>query len=89
VPAQQQSPFSPVDIVGQVLSVAGAQASRVVQPGAAAALATTFGFPLGLTCIVLAFVLIQGWIDARDPKLRHAPRTLADTTIRFREENEL
>jgi hypothetical protein len=51
--------------------------------------ATTFGFPLGLTFIVLAFVLIQGWIDARDPKLRHAPRTLADTTIRFREENEL
>jgi hypothetical protein len=75
--------------VGHVLSLAGGQASRVVQPGAAAAVATTFGFPLILTLAVLAFVLIQGWIDARDPKLRYAPQTLADTIIRFREENEL
>ena len=33
----------------------------------------TFAFPLSLTILVLIFLLIQGEIDRRDPKLAFAP----------------
>ncbi|MDQ3951967.1 MAG: hypothetical protein M3279_03220, partial [Actinomycetota bacterium] len=33
----------------------------------------TFAFPLSLTILVLVFLLIQGEIDRRDPKLAFAP----------------
>jgi hypothetical protein len=38
---------------------------------------------------VLAFLFGQGRIDARDPKLRAAPRTPQDLVLTFRDEEEL
>jgi hypothetical protein len=62
---------------------------RAVRPEAAARVATTFGFPLALMFAVLLFLIVQDQIDRRDPKLRHAPRTLLDTLQRFRDEDDL
>jgi hypothetical protein len=61
----------------------------VVKPQAAAAVATTFGFPLVLMMAVLTFLLVQGFVDARDPKLRKAPRSKADVVLEFQEEARL
>jgi hypothetical protein len=72
-----------------VLGLAFAQVSRVVKPEAAAAVALTFGFPLALNVAVVLFLMIQGWVDARDPKLRHAPQTAAESMVAFRDEEEL
>ena len=33
----------------------------------------TFAFPLLLAILVIAFLLVQHWIDKRDPKLAMAP----------------
>jgi hypothetical protein len=63
--------------------------ARVVKPEAAAVVAVTFGFPLGLSAAVVVFLLVQGRIDARDPKLRAAPRSPRDTVVAFQEENQL
>jgi hypothetical protein len=38
---------------------------------------------------VLGFLFGQGRIDARDPKLRIAPRTPQDLVLAFRSEEEL
>jgi hypothetical protein len=65
------------------------QVSKVVRPEVAAAVATTFGFPLALMAAVLAFLAVQSRLDVRDPKLRVAPQTLADTVLPFREEADL
>jgi hypothetical protein len=51
--------------------------------------ATTFGFPLALMIAVLTFLLVQGFLDARDPKLRKAPRSKADVVLQFQEEEHL
>ncbi|OGO58557.1 MAG: hypothetical protein A2V85_09980 [Chloroflexi bacterium RBG_16_72_14] len=61
-------------------------ASRVLRPEAAAAVATTFGFPLALALLVLLFLLVQSRLDDRDPKLRSAPRTMADTLVAFEDD---
>jgi hypothetical protein len=61
-------------------------ASRVLQPEAAAAVATTFGFPLALALLVVLFLLVQSRLDDRDPKLRSAPRTMADTLVAFEDD---
>lgn len=50
---------------------------------AATAVAQTFGFPLALMLAVLLFLMIQGRMDERDPKLRRAPLTTAETTVLF------
>jgi hypothetical protein len=60
-----------------------------VKPEAAGAVAQTFGFPLALMLAVLIFLLIQGRMDDRDPKLRRAPLTSAETTIPFANEVDL
>ena len=49
----------------------------------------TFSFPLVLMLAVLLFLFIQSEVDRRDPKLRAAPRTVAETVIPFEEEDEL
>ncbi len=69
------------DVAGQV--------EAAVKPAAVAAVATTFGFPIALMVAVLLFLLIQGRLDGRDPKLRAAPLTAADTTVAFIDEEAL
>lgn len=76
-------------MVGGVLAAAVEQVSTVVKPEAAALVATAFSFPLILMAAVVCFLIGQGRIDARDPKLRSAPRTPKDLVIGFQEEDEL
>ena len=38
---------------------------------------------------VLLFLLIQSRLDGRDPKLRVAPLTAAETILAFRDEDQL
>jgi hypothetical protein len=38
---------------------------------------------------VLLFLLTQGHMDERDPKLRRAPLTTAETTVPFASEAEI
>jgi hypothetical protein len=79
----------PVDLVGEVFAAAAQQVATVVKPEAAALVAGAFSFPLVLMFAVLAFLFGQGRIDARDPKLRAAPRTPQDLVLTFRDEEEL
>ncbi len=75
--------------VSAVVMGAANEVARVVKPAAAAAVAATFGFPLVLTLAVLLFVIAQAQLDKRDPKLRDAPRSTAETRIPFEEESSL
>lgn len=79
----------PQAVVGAILNAAADQIGRVVQPEAAAVVAVAFGFPLGLSLAVLLFLVVQGRVDARDPKLRLAPKTRDDVLIAFRDEGQL
>ncbi len=79
----------PVDVVGGVLAAAAQQLATVVKPEAAIVVATVFSFPLALMAAVICFLVGQGRIDARDPKLRSAPRTPKDMVMSFRNEEEL
>jgi hypothetical protein len=79
----------PTGIVDAVMLGVVAQVAFVVQPAAAVAVASTFSFPLVLMLAVLLFLFIQSEVDRRDPKLRAAPRTVAETVIPFEEEDEL
>ena len=77
------------NLVTQIVGGAIDQVARLVRPEAAAAVATTFGFPLVLTLAVGFFVIAQGRLDHRDPKLRSAPMTSVDTILAFRLEEQL
>jgi hypothetical protein len=88
-PAAPAPGLDPGRIAENVINSAAAGVSVVVQPAAAAAVATTFSFPLGLMLAVLLFLLVQRYIDARDPKLRAAPRSKADAVVRFQDEDGL
>jgi hypothetical protein len=81
--------LGPVALVGEVLSAAAQEIVRVVRPEAAVAVATEFTFPLTLALAVLGFLLIQGYVDRRDPKLRMAPQTSLDTIMQFKTEEQL
>ena len=63
--------------------------STVVKPAAAAAVATTFGFPLALMIAVAVYLVVQWRVDLRDPKLRAAPGSAAETVVPFEEEDTL
>ena len=52
-------------------------------------MATAFSFPQILMLAVVCFLVGQGRIDARDPKLRSAPRTRRDIVLTFRNEEDL
>jgi hypothetical protein len=78
-----------VDVVGGVLAAAAQQVASMVKPEAAIVVAGAFSFPLALMGAVVAFLVGQGRIDARDPKLRSAPRTPKDMVMTFRNEEEL
>jgi hypothetical protein len=82
-------PSGPAAVVGQVVGAAVEQVVRAVRPEAAVAVATEFTFPLALALAVLAYLVIQGPIDRRDPKLRGAPQNVIETLVTFKTEEEL
>jgi len=88
-PVAQGSPLDPIVIADRVLAQAASQVAAVVRPGAAAAVATTFSFPLALMLAVLVFLLVQRYVDRRDPKLRAAPRSTAESLVEFKDEEGL
>jgi hypothetical protein len=79
----------PAGDVGAIISGVARQIGSTVKPEAAAAIATTFGFPLVLMVAVLLFLLGQSRLDGRDPKLRAAPLTAAESVLPFRDEEAL
>jgi hypothetical protein len=81
--------LDPGAFAGSVIHEAAVQVSTVVKPAAAAAVATSFGFPLILMLAVLFFLLIQRRLDDRDPKLRAAPRSTAEALLEFEDEDRL
>jgi len=87
--AGQPSVLDPIVIADQVLAEAATQVATIVRPGAAAAVATSFSFPLALMMAVLVFLLVQRYVDRRDPKLRAAPRSTAEGLVQFRDEEGL
>ena len=91
-PAGPAAPFAGLDagvIAGKVFTEAAVRVSSVVKPAAAAAIATTFSFPLILMVAVLFFLLGQRRLDDHDPKLRTAPRSTADAMLEFQDEDRL
>jgi hypothetical protein len=46
--------------------------------------ARRFAFPLGVAALVAAFLLVQGRVDSRDPKLATAPIDSRDDLVMFR-----
>jgi len=56
---------------------------------AAALVATAFSFPLILMAAVICFLVGQGRVDARDPKLRKAPKTPDEMVLNFQNEDDL
>jgi uncharacterized paraquat-inducible protein A len=72
-----------------IISGVAQQIQKTVKPAAAAAVVTTFGFPLILMIAVLLFLLVQSRLDGRDPKLRAAPLTASETILPFRDEDQL
>jgi hypothetical protein len=75
--------------IGGIITGVADQIRTTVKPAAAAAVATTFGFPLILMVAVLLFLLVQSRLDGRDPKLRKAPLTASETVLAFRDEDQL
>jgi hypothetical protein len=88
-PAAPIPGLDPGVIATTVINEAAIRVSVVVKPAAAAAVATTFSFPLALMLAVLLFLLVQRHLDARDPKLRVAPRSNADSVVEFQDEDGL
>jgi hypothetical protein len=76
----------PGDLFSRLIGSIAAKVGPTVQPAAAAAVATTFGFPLALMLAVVLFLIAQARMDGRDPKLRAAPLTTAETYIPFAED---
>ncbi len=82
-------PAGPGGVAGMIDAIIGFAAdgtARVLRPEAAATVVTSFGFPIALAALVLLFLLVQPRLDDRDPKLRHAPRTLSDTLVAFEDD---
>jgi hypothetical protein len=77
---------SPGDLFSALIGSIAAKVGPTVQPAAVAAVATTFGFPLALMLAVVLFLIVQSRLDGRDPKLRAAPLTTAETYLPFAED---
>jgi hypothetical protein len=73
----------PGDLLGAFFGSVAERVAPTVQPAAVAAVASAFGFPLVLMLAVVLFLVIQSRLDSRDPKLRAAPLTAADTYLPF------
>jgi hypothetical protein len=75
-------------VVQEIVSTTVSEAAKLVKPEVAAAVATTFGFPLGLAIVVVLFLAVQTRLDHRDPKLRAV--ALSETEmVEFESEDEL
>jgi hypothetical protein len=81
--------FDPGTVANAVFREALVRVAAVVKPKAAAAVATTFSFPLILMLAVLLFLLGQHVLDARDPKMRATPRSADDAVLEFQDEERL
>ncbi len=81
--------FEPQAFLGAVVTEVVKSVGSAVKTEAATAVAQTFGFPIALMLAVFAFLLMQGRMDERDPKLRRAPLTGAETTVLFVDEADL
>ncbi len=88
-PADTAAPIGPGSVVSEFVTAAVEQMARVVRPEAAIAVATEFTFPLVLALAVLVFLVIQGHVDRRDPKLRLAPQHVVETYLEFQGEEQL
>lgn len=93
-PVNAPHPITPIVVpakggIDGIISGVAQQIQHTVKPAAAAAVATAFGFPLILMVAVLLFLLVQSRLDGRDPKLRAAPLTAAETILPFRDEDQL
>lgn len=77
----------PVSVVSSIVVEVEEGVQTAVKPAAVAAVAQTFTFPLALMLVVLLFLLIQDRLDGRDPKLRQAPLTSAETALAFDDED--
>ena len=63
--------------------------SSVFQPALVAEVASTFSFPLILMLLVILFLIVQGRLDRRDPKLAQAGRNSPEVIASFEMEEEL
>jgi hypothetical protein len=81
--------LDPAVIATIMINEASIRVAALVKPAAAAAVATTFSFPLILMLAVLLFLVVQRHLDRRDPKLRASSRTGADSILEFQEEERL
>jgi len=81
--------FGPVEADADVMSAAKTQAMAILRPEVAAEIVTKFSFPLGLAVALLAFMILQSWLDHRDPKLRDAPQTADELVVPFESEDDL
>lgn len=59
------------------------QASADTGDNGAVPIARDLGFPLALAALVSAFVMVQGRLDRRDPKLAAAPISVHDDLLAF------
>jgi hypothetical protein len=82
-------PAGPGAVVGQVVLSAVQHVVRAVRPEAAVAVATQFTFPLALALAVVGYLIVQGLVDRRDPKLRMAPQHAGETYLTFVAEEQL
>jgi hypothetical protein len=76
----------PTGLLDALLGGVAARVGPTVQPAAAVAVAATFGFPLALMLAVILFLVVQSRLDGRDPKLRAAPLTTAETFLAYADE---
>jgi len=79
--------LGPGDLLSSFVTSVAERFGPSVTP--AMAVAATFGFPLALMLAVLLFLIIQSRLDDRDPKLRAAPLTSAETYLPFANEGDL
>jgi hypothetical protein len=75
-------------IAHAVVTEAVERVNDAVKPAAAAAVATTFTFPIGLMLAVLLFLIVQSRLDRRDPKLR-SEAGASQATLQFEDEDSL
>ena len=76
-------------VVTNAVAVVTQGVKDVVKPGAAAAVANTFSFPLALMVIVVLFLLVQPKVDRGDPRLRARSAASDEGEIGFEEEDQL
>jgi hypothetical protein len=88
-PSAVIQPSAPTGFVAQVVTAAVAGVAWAVRPDAAITVAGEFTFPIALALAVVAYLMVQGHIDRRDPKLRLAPQHVIETVVKFEPEVDL